>query len=59
MTDMKNLVHELNLCLILLAQLELKIGIVLEFWNFFAVVSEQHKMVKALEIKLVMYVSEV
>jgi hypothetical protein len=40
MTDMKNLVHELNLGPILLAQLELKIRLLLEFCNFFAVISE-------------------
>jgi hypothetical protein len=59
MTDTKNLMHELNLCPILLAQLELRIRLFLEIWNFIAVVGELHKMVKALEIKLVMYMSEV
>ena len=59
MTDMKNLMHELNLFPILPAQLELRIRLVLEFWNFFAVISKLHKTVKALEIKLAMYMSEV
>jgi hypothetical protein len=59
LTDAKNLVHELNLFPILPAQLELRIRLVLEFRNFFTVISELHKTVKALEIKLVMYASEV
>jgi hypothetical protein len=46
--------HELDLCPILPAQLEIRIRLVLEFRNFFAVVSELHKAVKALEIELVM-----